>query len=178
MVTPLHSVLPDLVLDPPLEVEGSCKHGVTLRTVALRASVTDVTVKFPSAVHLANVWATRVSVATGFSRVSSISSTDHSVCDCDAYVLEVLSVADLVRYGWQHCLLQVCVHVSWVLDLAPTCDIALMSWLYIGFWQTDWLHPLVEYDGLLQLEQGDVVVEVAPVVLLMHEHLLDLHVNL
>jgi len=178
MVTRLHSVFSDLALDPPLEVCGACEHGVAGLAGACGTSVTDVTVQLPATVHLAYVWATRVTMATGDSRFSSISSANHVVCDVDTNAPIVLRVAHSVGNSGHLSLLQVRVHASWVLDLSPTCDVALVSWLHIGFWKTHGLYILAEQNWFLQLEQSNVVVEVASVVLLMHEHLFHLHVDL
>jgi len=136
-------------------------------------------VKFPFSVDLADVWTTRISVASRFWVDTTLTSADHTVGDWKRDDLPVLGIADFGVNNWKYSLLKFSgVHVSWMAGLSPSCDVTFGSWCWSCGWQTSWLDIFVEHDWFLQLEQGDIVVESAGVPLWVADDFLNLMVNL
>jgi len=68
------------------------------------------------------------------------------------------------------------VHATGMINLSPTCNVALGASLDISGWQADGLHVFTELDGFCQLEESNVVVQAT--VFSVHNNVLNVNVAL
>jgi hypothetical protein len=118
-----------------------------------------ISVQFPFAADLADVWSSTVSMAARDSGLSPVTTTDHGLRHWDSDSRKILFVADVVADDVHLGLLQVAVHTARVTDLSPTSDVALVSWLQVCRWQTYGLHIFVHHHRFRQLEERNVIVK-------------------
>lgn len=126
--------------------------------------MTDIPVELPSATNATNVRSTAVSMATRDAVDAALSSADHARRHRNSNVRVVLGVTDGVTDDRHASLLQITVHVPGMHNLAPSCNVALLSRLHIATRQTGRLDVLVEDNRPLQFQQSDVRVELSVVV--------------